>query len=616
MEAAVQGKQSRIPLHLRPFLRSSLTAEPLVTQTPYSYTLPYRTSPAFDVELCPPHWRLLPKRSLKEKLTNILLKDWQSYSPPRTSSPPQRPVIMRMKDSDDYITARAANPRTGLISPSIGGRTPDTPGAALQQAARDDPPSPTPEVHARPTLRRANEGRKVSGGTAAKSRVEGIGWLMDGAATVASPKVSTEKAGAGLVFPKMRPPLSEDAFVVNMPSAQEPQPYAYPGYSAKQIAAFQHYKRKARRVSSEGYDHRLLNAARQLPSGSTECGNGARNLPPEPLCAQSVSEIRLPQTSDCKSAKMPAKNNIVAKRGARARDRGPEGDALYCVGGAEASGATFAPFSSPKTPTCHSSADTVTAVKTLPSATEHQAAVVKRVHRKPVASLQGRAIATNIHSSQNCDDHSTEKPSFHASTPKHPPTDLRDLPRIDLKHPSIASKPQAHPQRHPHQRSETRKCSFGCVRDADSDVCLERRLVPVDNTSSIPSLFHDVHASTTAGSVTEPGSLRDKQQVKSHQVLEILVTVLVGIVDGCKHLNLPALPRPGVLNDLTAEETTPQQKINALRTILSSTGQAIAVVVITAALWQVGSLVLRVLEIILWPILAPFRILRWLSGSG
>jgi hypothetical protein len=45
---------------------------------------------------------------------------------------------MGMKDSDDYITARAANPRTGLISPSLAGtpRTPESPAEALKLRAQ------------------------------------------------------------------------------------------------------------------------------------------------------------------------------------------------------------------------------------------------------------------------------------------------------------------------------------------------------------------------------------------------------------------------------------------------------------------------------------------------
>ena len=45
-------------------------------------------------------------------------------------------VAMGIKDTDDYLTVRFANPETGQVSPSIyGGRTPRTPlnpGEALE----------------------------------------------------------------------------------------------------------------------------------------------------------------------------------------------------------------------------------------------------------------------------------------------------------------------------------------------------------------------------------------------------------------------------------------------------------------------------------------------------
>ena len=54
---------------------------------------------------------------------------------------PPRP---RMRDSDDYLTARAANPRTGLISPSL---------SSLASPGPRTPPSPLPRRLAPPLFR-------------------------------------------------------------------------------------------------------------------------------------------------------------------------------------------------------------------------------------------------------------------------------------------------------------------------------------------------------------------------------------------------------------------------------------------------------------------------------
>src|SRR5258708_4399276 len=98
MEKPSSEKQSKIPQHLRPFLRPSLTTEPQISQASYPYNNPLQPSPTRSVELCPPHWRLEPKRSLRNKLKLILLKDWQNLSPqtPRRTTAYERPLMMRM----------------------------------------------------------------------------------------------------------------------------------------------------------------------------------------------------------------------------------------------------------------------------------------------------------------------------------------------------------------------------------------------------------------------------------------------------------------------------------------------------------------------------------------
>lgn len=160
--------------------------------------------------------------------------------------------MMRMKDSDDYITARAANPRTGLISPSLGTRspcTPASPGEALKLYSSLHTTSPTK----RPT-RKANEGKKLSGGGREDD------WYLNKERRSTSTKNDEEDDGGSSLLDRNSSMAPEDQFVVHMPSAREPQPFAYPGYTPEQIEALEHYRDKTRRVSSEGYDRRLLQA--------------------------------------------------------------------------------------------------------------------------------------------------------------------------------------------------------------------------------------------------------------------------------------------------------------------------------------------------------------------
>jgi hypothetical protein len=111
---------------------------------------------------------------LKEIARRTLLKQYaitplseQRHSPANHYQTPRRPK-MGMRDSDDYITARAANPRTGLISPSLAGtpRTPESPAEALKLRSQ----------RMRPALTRANEARKISAGGLQKLCSSEKGW--------------------------------------------------------------------------------------------------------------------------------------------------------------------------------------------------------------------------------------------------------------------------------------------------------------------------------------------------------------------------------------------------------------------------------------------------------
>lgn len=239
---------SQIPDHLQHLHKATASprihrSHPTIVKSiePTDFAIRHRSFPA--------------KRTLQETLKDIILKDWQgkhrrlSTSTKRISAKDKdenrkRPTNMRMRDSDDYITARGANPRTGLISPSPEFSTPrrlwtpETPEEALRLLKWPEGESPSSGfgVKVRPPFQRANEGRKVSPDCGKQLR-------LDSGVTIASPRIMGIKADAGLISSKSQPSLiSEDQFVVRMPSAREPQPYAYPGCSAKQIQAFEQHK--------------------------------------------------------------------------------------------------------------------------------------------------------------------------------------------------------------------------------------------------------------------------------------------------------------------------------------------------------------------------------------
>ena len=628
MEDLSPEKKSKVPGHLKQFLRPPFTTEPVVTQAPYSYAVPPQITPPRSVELCPPHWRLPAKRSLRCKLRSILLKDWQSFAPntPPRSTSHERPVVMRMKDSDDYITARAANPWTGLISPSIGTDTPrqpwtpHSPGEALQRAGKEEPPSPTPEAKARPALRRANEGRKVSDGSREKWR---SGWLKQGIGSTASPKITNANVNAGLISCRSEPTLHEDNLIMHMPSAREPQPYAYSGYSANQIEAFEHYKRKTRRVSSEGYDRRIFSPTRHA---SFEGKTGELNvrkgpIHDEPTGFEGACDLAL--NHNASSMRPPNRDITVVKRRIGAYKHEGAVEEGHCYAGAEVNAADFAPFHSPETPLPYSGEGNNAVLETLARVPPYRNVTAFKIHRKPVASPKdpenNPAEVKDLRDLRDINQDGSSSYSLNASDCRQNPT-LRHLPRVALVHPALAALPQAHPHRQRVDYETTRKCSLGCAKNPNN-ICMQRSLPNPGMAQPMKQkLFrNDVNAAGTP-SVGQARELNyatvPRQRPQTPWLFEVLVTGAVAVLETCRSVRMPGLPRIRTIDVLKADNASPQQKVDALKTIVSSTGQALVLLTATAIIWQVGSAFAHMLEMLFWPLLVPFKILRWLADSG
>ena len=481
---------------------------------------------------------------------------------------------MRMKDSDDYITARAANPWTGLISPSIGAptprleHTPDSPGEALHVTEHGSPTSPTPLTKERPPLKRANEGRKISSSTNKLWRTGDHGWLaVDGKAT-ASPRVTATQVEGGLIQSRSQPLLNEDALVVHMPSAQEPQPYAYPGYSAKQIEAAEFYKRKARRVSNEGYDRRPVSGGQQLWSGQGSDASG-RGSP-----ALECGHI------------------TVANRRIGKAEFDPIEAAADFHGGAELRAGMFAPFISPKTPAIRRGDASINEMHTAQAPRCDERSALYTIPRKPL--------------------HDSESPTFsHEGT-------LKALPRVALVHPALAALPLGHPQRLKPGNESARYCSLGCVKDHDGVVCIERRGPSTPATFGTCSALFEQREPVAPRATPNPDYDQTAYQNDSQQPTRLdgmLASAIIRSIVACHQKIAPRLPRIQVVDVLQAKDKTMQQKIDALRQLLSTAGQAMILLAFTVVLWYVGSAAMRVLEVVLWPIIMPIRVLKWLGGA-
>ncbi|KAG9681050.1 hypothetical protein KCU95_g8656, partial [Aureobasidium melanogenum] len=166
-----------------------------------------------------------------------------------------RDPIMGVKGTDDYLTARAANPRTGLISPSVvtnlTPRTPISPAEALSLFGTDHEPPRTSTPKARmPEEPRAAIQRPRPAGPRGRWRQDSTGWNMELDTEAGSSRANTPNP------PATRADFhaSEDSFVIPMPTAKDPQPYR----QEDQDKAVQYYKDKAQRLShKEGMNGRM-----------------------------------------------------------------------------------------------------------------------------------------------------------------------------------------------------------------------------------------------------------------------------------------------------------------------------------------------------------------------
>lgn len=508
----------------------------------------------------------------------------------------------RMKGSDDYITARAANPWTGLISPSLGTqtpRTPESPGHALnlrknavQQA------SPTHAVKRRPVLTKANEGRKVSGGNGRA----GVNVNAQDRTTLGT------TAGE-----------RQDDQLVHMPSAREPQPFAYPGYTAEQIEALEHYRDKARRVSSEGYDRRRFPSG-QANVASTEDHEGAyancsrfhdRSFTPYNACDEEPTIPAPPTLTVRKRDNLNVKISRILHCGQPAQDTAaptavadqvqvtaivtpssPQPSATYCPDNSikvqgddnELHGRSpAAPRRSRKQYAQRSSAaadhkvcmDKCSAPRTTPDI-----ACDTYVGCRSASALDDNSFAHD----------STSSRCVFAGSESVP--DLRHLPRVRLVKPELAAVPRAAAAS---GRISNRQCSLGCERDGQSGACVQRRVGSTGSVIRSTSLFE------------KPSSLQSEGEKVEYleQLLDYLLLFL-------RYLGSLQMPRVGLIELLQDPEVSTKDKVEALKAILSLAGHALAVCTLLAMIWKLGTSLLQFFEVVLWPFVLPLRMVKWI----
>lgn len=217
------------------------------------------------------------------------------------------------------------------------------------------------------------------------------------------------------------------------------------------------------------------------------------------------------------------------------------------------------------------------------------------VARKPVSLAPGSSIVVM----DNRHVHNQHEPPDSARNPHL--TDLSQLPRVELIHPDIASLPQDQALRQ--RNNVVRRCSFGCRKQEDTGECLEsnqasNHSAPYQRWSLFQSHAAENHSSKGLG---------------SGDALDLLISVTTAALNAGKHIQLPNI---SLLEALSTPSATPQQKVEALKALLTLTAQALAFLMVVTMVWRLGAAIAHVLEIVLWPLAVPFKILRWLLGVG
>ncbi|RMY54002.1 hypothetical protein D0865_04961 [Hortaea werneckii] len=496
---------------------------------------------------------------------------------------------MRMKESDDYLTARAANPRTGLISPSIytpsprTPRTPESPGEALKLSTSHDH-SASKGSNESPVLTRANESRKIGPGTLGKWTAPRERWISE--KTLAAAHQTSELVGGSLTTSQSQPTLKDDQFVCHMPSAREPQPFNYPGRTPAEIEAFEHYRQKTRKVSAEGYDKRVV-CNKTGGILQTASGSGCSHLPDSTTTNQHISA----------DLQQPCQCIHVAKRAMYTYENDHD---LPSTPDTAVSAASFAPFASPRTPLSKDAGSDDTLLKTI-KLSRVARDVMPEQYTHDVTPVQGEPLGSTprlgvcAKSGGDCGDgYNMCKLEDSKERTMLGIAELRQWPKVHLVRPELASLPRKH--RATRQSGEgMRKCSSDCQQDDDTGQCMGVR-----RTSN--GSIHVAQSPLFEGRPCGQGPPRE---------IECLLFALLGMAFNAS--TVFRMPDIGKLYALNSDKATAQQKVDALRAALLLSAQALACLFAVTVIWRLGAAVLQILGVLLWPLIVPFKILRWIA---
>lgn len=512
-----------------------------------------------------------------------------------SSTTPPKKLKMRMKESDDYLTARAANPRTGLVSPSImtmqTPRTPMTPGEAIRLYGNWPSQSPSFAPGGR-FLRDLGSPQKrhKHQQPANRWRQHEKGWIMETVTEIASPRMTM----ANTSITRITSTQPKDRFVMPMPSAREPQPYSTTGNSSLSMQAFNR--------DEPGLNERVLSIGAG-PRKSMEASKALRTKGARPgSCATDAGPFNdTPSSSELSTL-------FTHRPSTRSASNGSEDSVITAVKDMPG-GFNVAPPSS-----------SIPAMNTP-----------LKITRKPVGSpprkQERRDSNATVCTATSADEKEVHSSSATIQTPSRIRSnsnttrfqDLRQLPRVRLIHPDLAS--TLHPD----------PAAVAAAQHAA--LPLKRVFTLTDPPSSLPS------QSEPPWQPSQPGPPRPRYQhstpsptpstttpanplspLESHLVA--LLTWLLALPLQWTYILRTAAPAKTTLTILRAIEavsdanTEPAQRLHAAKVLVVAGGRTMVVVGVMVAVVRIGVVVRQVLEVVVWPLGVLVAVVRWLVDFG
>ncbi|KAF2725721.1 hypothetical protein K431DRAFT_48168 [Polychaeton citri CBS 116435] len=557
---------------------------------------------------------------------------------------------LRVRDTGDYLTARGANPLTGRVSPSIGGRTPGSPGEALKVwdtakliGARLQPDKPESRVTStaasnsvRPQIQQANEGKRILSKETAVTYTESLDACKHEYATnqalrdhaMAGSHVMADAAQSAALHairnacndtrPTTGVPYQspeDDRFVVNMPSAEEPQPYAHPGCTTAQIRAYEHYKRKSRTVSRQGYGERsgavtetCSNDTHPLPNDGSalserasviSIGAGPRKFAAASLALRACTPHETGNTGgEVRPIEPKRQITVIRRRPSWKGDILTDQDSpdLHSV--------------IPRKPVGSSSEATQHEIPVLPTPlAPHQPPLVTREvpqsNRDRSDSLRLGAGATNNQRGDQMRVSGNNTSLHHQATLAVPKKS-----NLKQNHSVLDSRKQ-------------RNCSLGCPSTPDGACMVQQRSTSGQSDAPYPrwsSMGRDKAEGEKQNkraahdiTIARPASIASPQGETATSIVEVAIYLAAAALRLCLKLKVPRL---GLIDAMRSESASPAEKVAAFKALAVLTAQVVGCVVAFSLTLKLCNALKEILEIVLWPVIAPLRLLGWIIGVG